>query len=243
MKEILFTQNVIPWTNALYVEKRMLKLKMVCAQIAIKMKFLKGGAVMSSENEKALTHVFEYGLEQAKWAVQMYLTSLDDYALQTLIYPIQKAIAKKERKISKCFSGRNVCLCPVCFLDAKDKAKDKRIKDLENLTHFGYSKVPELEKKIKELESKLAKAVEALEKIADVLGIGKEARKDTSIIIVNIKNATRRSACLWEIEKLFTKKVIDEDGEEMEERLLNWGSSPENYLKQFKKALKEIKGA
>jgi hypothetical protein len=44
-------------------------------------------------------------------------------------------------------------------------AKDKRIDELKQLTHFGYSQVPGLEKKITELESKLSKAVGALEEI------------------------------------------------------------------------------
>jgi hypothetical protein len=82
-------------------------------------------------------------------------------------------------------------------------------------------------------------ADEMVEKIADVFGIGKEARKDPSVIIENVKNANRRANCLWEVEQLFTTKIIY-DGEESEECPLSWGADPKKYREQFKLALSGV---
>lgn len=69
--------------------------------------------------------------------------------------------------------------------------------------------------------------------IADRLGIGSEARTPEEILS-SVSNAVRRSACLSEIERYHTVKKEDEDGEEIDEQLLNWGESPERYIKTYK---------
>ncbi len=83
-----------------------------------------------------------------------------------------------------------------------------------------------------------------LEMIADILGTGSEARKNHATLIRCIENAIRRSDCLSRIERGFfmapTDADEDEDEEPGEECLLNWGQSPDDYEKQFGKALDAI---
>ena len=66
------------------------------------------------------------------------------------------------------------------------------------------------------------------------LGIGGKARTQ-SIIMTNIKNASRRSDCLSKIENLYVEGGLDEDGEYIENQQLNWGEEPENYIETYKK--------
>jgi len=85
-----------------------------------------------------------------------------------------------------------------------------------------------------------------LNKIADILGIGSEARKNDSTILHCIENATRRSACLSRIERRYftvpTPPGDDDDGEPGEECLLNWGDDPEAYEIRFGEALQSRAG-
>jgi hypothetical protein len=76
-------------------------------------------------------------------------------------------------------------------------------------------------------------AIEFLNTIADIFSIGKNAR-DTGVILTNIQNAARRSECLSLIEVHHTITVLDDDGEEYEDSLLNWGATPEQYIRTYK---------
>lgn len=70
-------------------------------------------------------------------------------------------------------------------------------------------------------------------KVSDICEIGQLARtRDT--IIANIENAVRRSKCLGAIEAYHVVIVNDDDGEPMEDQLLNWGEDPEQYIKTYK---------
>jgi hypothetical protein len=74
-----------------------------------------------------------------------------------------------------------------------------------------------------------------IDAIADVFGIGSAARS-AGIILANVRNANRRSDCLSAIEReFFTRTGADEDGEQAEECLLNWGADPEEYVEQYRK--------
>lgn len=66
---------------------------------------------------------------------------------------------------------------------------------------------------------------------------GKAATAPT--ILENVKNARRRSRCLSMIENYHVTTEIDDDGEEYDEQLLNWGESPAQYLKTYKRVLNE----
>jgi hypothetical protein len=82
-----------------------------------------------------------------------------------------------------------------------------------------------------------ANALAALDECYDEFGIGAKVRTP-STLLANIQNAFRRSNCLSAIEReFFTKIVKDEDGEDMDECSLNWGSEPEKYVEQFRAAL------
>lgn len=61
-------------------------------------------------------------------------------------------------------------------------------------------------------------AERTVEQVADIFGIGADARAH-SVILENVRNAVRRSACLSLIEAHHTIPVEDDDGEPMEEQL------------------------
>jgi len=82
-------------------------------------------------------------------------------------------------------------------------------------------------------ELKVAEAT--LERAYEIIGVGADARKP-SILLTNIENAVRRTACLSRIESIMTTLRI-EDGEEVEECPMNWGARPDEYAEQFKAAL------
>lgn len=72
-----------------------------------------------------------------------------------------------------------------------------------------------------------------------LFGIGEFARTP-NILLINIQNAKRRSACLSAIEnEFFTRTVPDEEneGEVIEECVLSWGAEPAAYSKEFEAAL------
>lgn len=71
-------------------------------------------------------------------------------------------------------------------------------------------------------------------RIGDLFGVGSAVRNEKTLM-VNIENAARRSHCLSMIEGFLTT-TTEEDGEEHEDCPLNWGDSPEEYLKKFKAA-------
>jgi len=96
--------------------------------------------------------------------------------------------------------------------------------------------ITELESKNKEIER--YKAV--VDDVANVFHIGEKART-RGTILANVENSSRRSDCLSRIESYLSKIEIDEDGEEVEESLLNWGESPDNYIKRFIEALSNLK--
>lgn len=78
-----------------------------------------------------------------------------------------------------------------------------------------------------------------LNKIADAFGIGSEARKEHGVILTCLENTIRRANCLSAIEReFFTRCAVDEDGNDYEERLLNWGSTPEQYVEQYREITK-----
>jgi hypothetical protein len=85
-----------------------------------------------------------------------------------------------------------------------------------------------------QLRRRAEQAEHTLNEIADTLGIGKQVRTPTALL-ANIENATRRSRCLSMIEAHHTITVLDDDdGEEMEEQLLNWGEEPEQYIETYR---------
>ncbi|WP_063814347.1 hypothetical protein [Burkholderia cepacia] len=77
-----------------------------------------------------------------------------------------------------------------------------------------------------------------LARVYAAFGIGEKART-INTLLVNIGNATRRSDCLWGIEKLFRYEAPADDcpGEMIDECDLNWGQSPAEYVEAFKAAL------
>lgn len=88
--------------------------------------------------------------------------------------------------------------------------------------------------KIDEMTEQEAKAL--LNDICAEIGIGGRARTH-SVVMTNISNALRRSACLTRIENVHVETYVDEDGERVEESLLNWGQNPEDYLATYKKVV------
>lgn len=77
-------------------------------------------------------------------------------------------------------------------------------------------------------------------KVFQALGIGSAC--DEHVVFVNIENLCRRADCLSAIEREFfmVETPPDEsegDTEPGEECLLNWGHTPEEYVKQFAAAL------
>jgi len=81
-----------------------------------------------------------------------------------------------------------------------------------------------------------AEAKELLNDICSEFGIGGKARTH-SIVMTNVRNSIRRSRCLGLIESVHVEKYIDEDGEEVEDPLLNWGQNPDEYLATYKKVV------
>ncbi|WP_063778208.1 hypothetical protein [Burkholderia cepacia] len=81
-------------------------------------------------------------------------------------------------------------------------------------------------------------ATDDLARVYAAFGIGEKART-INTLLVNIGNATRRSDCLWGIEKLFRYEVPADDcpGETIEECDLKWGQAPAEYVETFKAAL------
>lgn len=88
--------------------------------------------------------------------------------------------------------------------------------------------------KIDDMTEIAAKAL--LNDICNELSIGGKARTHSTVMTC-ISNASRRSACLGRIETLYIETTVDEDGEEVEEQLLNWGEEPDKYLETYKKVV------
>lgn len=86
--------------------------------------------------------------------------------------------------------------------------------------------------KIDEMTETEAKSL--LNDICSAFGIGGNARTP-SIVMTNVENSIRRSACLGRIETLYVENEIDDEGEEVEIQLLNWGQNPDDYEATFKK--------
>lgn len=82
-------------------------------------------------------------------------------------------------------------------------------------------------------KARAEQAENLVSEVASRLGIGTEARKP-EVILSNLKQVVRRSACLSQIENYHTIKIEDDDGEEIEEQLLIWGDTPEDYIKAYK---------
>lgn len=82
-------------------------------------------------------------------------------------------------------------------------------------------------------KARAERAEQTLGKIADTFGIGDQARS-AGTILANVENSARRSRCLSLIEAHHTITVLDDDGEEMEEQLLNWGEEPEQYIETYR---------
>lgn len=73
--------------------------------------------------------------------------------------------------------------------------------------------------------------------IFDIFHIGSNAR-NIRTLQTNVKNAARRSDCLFRIENIVTETLVSDEpesyGEEYQESLLNWGESPDEYEARFK---------
>ena len=87
-----------------------------------------------------------------------------------------------------------------------------------------------------ELARRLEEAQQMLNEIYDRFSIGLEVRT-ASTLLTNLDNVIRRSNCLSSIEAHHTSIVMDDDGEEYEEQLLNWGETPEDYISTYKTVL------
>jgi hypothetical protein len=85
-------------------------------------------------------------------------------------------------------------------------------------------------------KARAEQAERTIKEVADALGIGEQARTP-AVILANIENATRRSRCLSLIEAHHTITVLDDDGEEMPDQLLNWGEDPEQYIETYRAML------
>lgn len=75
-----------------------------------------------------------------------------------------------------------------------------------------------------------------LNDICNAFGIGGKVRTPSTILTC-LGNAIRRSDCLSRIEHHLSVTELDEDGEAVEDSLLNWGESPDEYMKTFILAL------
>ena len=80
--------------------------------------------------------------------------------------------------------------------------------------------------------------------VADLLGLHPESDgrdEGSTWMLVNIRNAIHLSECLAAVEReLFTTRVPSEedDGEMVDECSVNsWGSTPEAYVEQMRKAI------
>lgn len=80
-----------------------------------------------------------------------------------------------------------------------------------------------------------ASEISLLNRLGEIFGIG-AAALDAATALANVENAARRARCLSKIEGFLTTTVLDDDGEEFEECALNWGDSPDAYLKRFQGA-------
>jgi len=76
--------------------------------------------------------------------------------------------------------------------------------------------------------------------IANLFNIGENVR-NAAVLLVNIKNASRRSDCLSKIESYHTVFDTDDDSGEYEEALLNWGESPEKYIETYKDMIVDMR--
>ena len=76
-------------------------------------------------------------------------------------------------------------------------------------------------------------AKELLNDICNRFSIGGKARS-RGVVLANVENAFRRSQCLSKIEQHHTITELDDDGEEMENSLLNWGETPEQYIATYR---------
>ncbi|SEO77076.1 hypothetical protein SAMN02800692_2037 [Luteibacter sp. UNC138MFCol5.1] len=77
--------------------------------------------------------------------------------------------------------------------------------------------------------------------VCDALHIGSAVRS-MDVVMTNIGNLQRRSACLDGIERaFFTEEVPDEDdpSESIDECSLSWGATPEQYVETFGELLAE----
>jgi uncharacterized Zn finger protein len=86
--------------------------------------------------------------------------------------------------------------------------------------------------KIDEMTEREAKSL--LNDICCAFGIGGKARNH-SVVMTNVENSIRRSRCLDKIETIYVKNEIDDEGEEVEIQLLNWGQEPDEYEATFRK--------
>lgn len=91
--------------------------------------------------------------------------------------------------------------------------------------------IAKLQSKLSEAEEKIEELEKLKDEVCDLFHIGKLGR-ESSVILTNIQNASRRSDCLSEIELFFTI-----EDEEWSECPLNWSDNPEDYIKKFIKAL------
>lgn len=82
-------------------------------------------------------------------------------------------------------------------------------------------------------KARAEQAERTLSDVANTFGIGEQARTP-GVILANVENAVRRSRCLGMIEAHHTVTVLGDDGEEMEEQLLNWGEDPEQYIETYR---------
>jgi hypothetical protein len=87
----------------------------------------------------------------------------------------------------------------------------------------------------------VAAASADLNLVYDAFGIGALSRT-ISVLLENVRNASRRSQCLSAIEReFFTTEVPadlpEEEGDTVEECPLSWGAAPTDYVEQFRAAL------
>ena len=77
-------------------------------------------------------------------------------------------------------------------------------------------------------------AKELLNYICSAFGMGGKARNH-SVVMTHVENSVRRSDCLSRIEDIYMQNEIDDEGEEVEIQLLDWGQNPDEYEATFRK--------
>jgi hypothetical protein len=110
----------------------------------------------------------------------------------------------------------------------------------EFIAGFDYTETCSL---VLAMQERIAAQAAEMNELRDAFGIGEQAFSH-STLMVNVRNAIRRSNCLGRIENYLSVTTVDEDtNEPYEDTLLNWGEEPDKYLETFRAAIEQWQGA